>query len=84
MKLRNLRIELETYGEMKGQYQGYIEYEGKAGSVKLSFPPEISARLLEHIGEDIHRFSEMAACTLEKAVAASVAEARATPLLSRP
>lgn len=83
MKLASLKIEQERWGPDKGKYIAQIEYEGVTGSVKLNLPNEVSARLLEHIGEDLEHFSAQAARDVEKAIRQSVADARATPLLSR-
>ncbi len=83
MKLKELNIELQTYGELKGQYVGKVEYEDNSGKVVMNLDPEISAALLGFIGPVITKFSHKAALAVEANIFQSVQEAKAGKLIEQ-
>ncbi len=57
MKLVSLEIELQGWGEFRGQYTGKVKYEGKDGAVSLTLNPEVSETVLRAIAGDIVRIT---------------------------
>jgi hypothetical protein len=83
VKLTDLRIELEKYGDNRGKYTGTIKYEGERGNVKLLLDPEVSNALLNFIGPVITKFATRAALDIEKNLQESVSAASQQPLIEQ-
>lgn len=83
MKLTDLRIELEKYGENRGKYTATIEYEGERGTVKLLLDSEISNALLGFIGPTITKFATKAAVEIERNLQESITAASQQPLIEQ-
>lgn len=81
MKLKELKIELQQWGENKGQYEAEIEYEGDKGKVKLLLDSKVSEALLLVIGPVITKFAHQSALVLEEAIVKSVQESRNLPVI---
>ena len=47
MKLNNLRIERETYGERKGQLRGKVGFSGPIGEISIIITDEQMDRILQ-------------------------------------
>jgi hypothetical protein len=76
MKLKNLSIELQRWGENEGKYLGKIEYDGVKGSVSMLLDPRVSEALLMCVGETITRFASEAAKEVENSIVQSLQEAK--------
>jgi hypothetical protein len=80
MKLKNLEIEYNSYGENEGKYTGKIKYAGDNGTVEMQLAPGISNALLICIGQTLVEFAAKAAQEIQTNIIASVEEAE-KPLL---
>lgn len=72
MKLKSLRIELETYGQYKGLYVGTISYEGIAGEIKVALSPDVSGEFLKVAGISIKKFALDGMTALHTAIATEI------------
>lgn len=61
MKLKSIEIELQAWGEFRGQYTGKVQYEGKEGAVSLTLNPQVSETVLAAIAADIVRLTKSTA-----------------------
>jgi len=71
MKLRDLRIELETYGDNKGRYIARIDYENPTGNIKLILTPDVSEELLKHVGPMLNKFALNGMAEIQNAIVAA-------------
>lgn len=76
MKLKQLEIELQGWGEFKGRYVGKVSYEGEAGSVCMTLPPEVSEVVLAAVGKQMVALTAKTATNLVSIMDESVAAAR--------
>lgn len=76
MKLTSLEIELQSWGEYRGQYTGKVKYEGKEGAVALTLSPEVSETVLRAIAGDIVRITKHTAENFAAITEESVQQAR--------
>lgn len=81
VKLKELKIELNQWGDQKGLYTGDITYEGEYGVTKITLDNEISARLLAFIGPAITACAHKTSLKLEAALQQSLLEASKLPEL---
>lgn len=72
MKLKELRIELATYGANEGKYTGKIQFTDVAGDITLPVTPELASKLLLASAEGLADVSAMTARTLHEATIASI------------
>jgi hypothetical protein len=75
MQLKDLRIELETYGDNKGKYSAKIQFEGVQGNITLKLAPETTDALLGFIGDHLAKFAGEAGQVLAAQVRQSIKEA---------
>jgi hypothetical protein len=61
MTLKSLRIELETYGELKGSYEVTIAVVENYNEIKMTLPPEMGEGFVLQAKDLIHKFSKRAA-----------------------
>jgi hypothetical protein len=47
MILKNLYINLETYGKDKGMYKGHLEFTDKTGEIRINITPEQCHKIFE-------------------------------------
>lgn len=76
MKLTNLEIKLQKWGENEGKYLGKIEYEDKTGNVALLLDDRVSEAVLMCIGDTITQFAATAAENVKKSIIQSIEEAK--------
>lgn len=81
LKLKELKIELDRWGEDAGKYTASVEYEGEFGTTKLTLDPEISSRLLAFIGPAVTTCAHKTSLKLEEAIKQSLLEAQKLPEL---
>ena len=86
MKLHSIEIELQGWGEFRGQYTGKVKYEGSEGAVSLTLNPEVSETVLRAIAGDIVRLTQrtadnFAAITMQSVETARVEASRNIPAL---
>lgn len=72
MKLKQLRIELGTYGVNEGKYTGKISFTDQAGEIELIVTQELANKLLLASAEGLAEVSALAARTLHEATLASI------------
>ena len=83
MKLRELNIELQTYGEFRGRYIGKVKFDDDAvGSICLTLDPDLALALLATCGQQIVGVSTKAAQQLRANIEMSIAEAKQGPALT--
>ena len=75
MILKNLRIELASYGPTKGQYEGRAEFESEQGSVTIRIGHGHAHRILDICSEAI----VVEAKSVADAMIAPLIEAQAEP-----
>lgn len=72
MKMESLRIEMQTWGPNKGQYEGKIVFTGGNGSVSLNLAPADCAKFFGVVAEAVTATSrEVAERLTAECVAAS-------------
>lgn len=81
MKLQELNIELQRWGEDEGKYKGKIKYLGDKGSVEMQLSPKVSDALLLCIGDVITKFATESTNQVRDSLIQSVDEARKVPLI---
>ena len=64
MILKKLEIELQGYGEFKGQYIGTARFNGEQGSVALNLTPEHCQRIFKVCADSIVEVAKDAAHNL--------------------
>ena len=75
MKLKELRISLENWGDDNGKYKATIQFEGVSGDITLKLAGGTTDALLEFIGEHLAKFSGEAGQLLAAQVRQSIKEA---------
>jgi hypothetical protein len=66
MTLKELRIELITYGPLKGGYDVTIRVTEGSNEIKLALPPELGEAMVNQAKDLIHKFSVRAADRLHQ------------------
>jgi len=84
MKLIELKIELNKWGDNEGKYTAEIEYEAERGKTTLQLEPGISEALLGFIGPVITTFAHATSLKLEECLKQSLAEAQKVPAIDMP
>jgi hypothetical protein len=81
MKLRNLSIQLQTYGDNEGKYCGTVHYEHETHNTTLTLDTEISEKIMAFIGPVITAAATKVAKELEVSLQQSVTEANRAQLI---
>lgn len=68
MQLKKLEIELQEYGEQRGNYEVEITYLHERSETKLFLPPEISGPLMQVIAAQIIAASKATAARLAESL----------------
>lgn len=76
MKLKELNIELQQWGEFQGQYLGKVSFEGQEGAATVNVGPEVSNLILATIGEQLASLTRKNAENLTESILSSVSIAR--------
>lgn len=71
MKLKDLRIELETYGDNKGRYLARVDYENPTGNIRLILSPDVSEELMKHVGQMLNKFALNGMAEIQAAIVAA-------------
>lgn len=71
MKLKDLRIELETYGDNKGRYIARVNYENPTGNIRLILTPDISEELMKYVGPMLNKFALDGMADIQAAIVAA-------------
>lgn len=84
MKLKSLEIELQEWGQFRGQYTGKVQYQGAEGAVSLTLSPDVSETVLRAIAGDIVRLTQRTADDFAAITFNSVDRARLDAAASAP
>lgn len=77
MTLKTLHIELQTWGERKGNYDVTITVTESRNEIQMVLPPEIGAALIAQTKDFIHDFSRKAADDLHRELTIAAPELKA-------
>lgn len=72
MQLKQLKIEMQEWGEQRGKYEVEITYIHDRSETKLFLPPEISKPLMEVIAAQIIAASKATAARLAESLPESL------------
>jgi hypothetical protein len=72
LRLSELTIRFNTYGEHRDKYTGQIKYEGRYGSTEVILDPVISERVLLFIGPVITQAATKVAKEIELNIVRSI------------
>lgn len=68
MQLKSLNIELQEWGEQRGQYQVKITYVHERSETSLFLPPEVSKPFMEVVAAQIIAASKVTAAKLAESL----------------
>lgn len=74
MTLKELTIELETYGSNKGKYSGKIIFVDTVGEIKLVIGQEFSKELIRFLAPQLNGFLKSGCINLQTALTEAISE----------